>query len=732
MSSQTNNIWNSLEERVALKAARHANPHRILGPHRSTTGVTIHEFHPNAVRAELLAEDIQRPMEHDGEGFFVARHTGLNLDRPYRIRWTFLDGSRSERYSPYQFPPSVTEFDLHLFNEGRHRELWNCLGAHPREFRGVAGVAFAVWAPNAERVSVVGDFSHWDGRVFPMRTLGSSGVFELFVPGLQVGELYKFEVCSRDGSVATKTDPMARAMEHPPGTASRVIESVFDWSDDKWQSKRSQRRVREEPLAIYEVHLGSWARDPSMPERELSLREITPRLVAHAKRYGFNAIELMPITEYPFDGSWGYQVSGYYAPSARYGRPDDYKWFINACHEAGITVLVDWVPAHFPRDSFALARFDGTCLYEHPDPNRGEHPDWGTLIFDYGRAEVRAFLIASALFWLREYHIDGLRVDAVASMLYLDYSRKPGAWTPNVHGGRENLDAVGFLRELNQAIAEFAPGSFTVAEESTAWPGVTAATERGGLGFTLKWNMGWMHDTLNYFEHDPVHRRFHQDELTFAMVYEGSECFLMPLSHDEVVHGKGSIYGRMPGERAAKLANLRLLYCYQYTRPSKKLNFMGNEIPQEREWDHRSSLDWHLVEHDDATRFGRFFSTLGALYLKHSALWRADEQPWGFEWIDHTDRENSVLAYLRRDQEHLVLVVLNLTPVERRHYRIGAPIQADWEVALNSDDREFGGNGLGSQESVDTESIPFHGRPHSIVVDLPPLGALVLVPGDIK
>ncbi|HET6343424.1 MAG TPA: 1,4-alpha-glucan branching enzyme, partial [Myxococcota bacterium] len=523
-----------------LLANRHHDPHSVLGAHPvagdGRRGIRVASYHPDATRAEVVLDDGRRVAAAAEGGLFVAFVPGA--EAPLRYQWSlsFADGHVWQTDDPYRFLPSVGELDLHLLSEGTHRRLWEVLGAHVRSLEGVAGVAFAVWAPNAERVSVVGDFCGWDGRRYPMRSLGRSGVFELFIPGLDVGTLYKFEILGADGEVRLKTDPMATAMEIPPDTASRVTASSYAWGDGAWREKVRGRDARREPWAIYEVHLGSWARVVEERHRPLSYREIAPKLVRHVRELGFNAIELLPVTEHPFFGSWGYQVSGYYAPTARYGAPDDLRYLIDHCHQNGVAVLMDWVPAHFPKDTFALARFDGTALYEHADPRRGEHPDWGTLIFNYGRPEVRNFLIANALYWLEEFHVDGLRVDAVASMLYLDYSRRPGAWVPNPDGSRENHDAVAFLRALNDTVHAEHPEAVTVAEESTAWPGVTAPTAEGGLGFTFKWNMGWMHDTLHYFQRDPVHRRYHHDNLTFGLLYAFTENFILPLSHDEVVH----------------------------------------------------------------------------------------------------------------------------------------------------------------------------------------------------
>jgi 1,4-alpha-glucan branching enzyme len=712
---------------AALLAGDHADPHRVLGPH----GEELRVFHPDAVRAACILPDrTTLPLDPaDGSGCFVGRIASTGLPPDYQVRFEFADGSVWQHEDPYRFAPSVGELDLHLFGEGTHRRLWTCLGAHRRTIDGVTGVAFAVWAPSARRVSVVGDFCRWDGRLLPMRQLGHSGVFELFLPGVQEGALYKFEIKTADGAIRLKTDPFARAMEVPPGTAARVVDSSYTWGDDAWfEARRAHRDPPREPMAIYEVHLGSWARVPEEQDRPLTYREIAPRLAAHARRLGFTHLELMPVAEHPFSGSWGYQVSGYYAPTSRFGSPDDFRFFVDHCHQQGVGVILDWVPAHFPKDDFALRRFDGTALFEHEDPRRGEHPDWGTLVFNYGRNEVRNFLVANALYWMNEFHIDGLRVDAVASMLYLDYSRKPGEWVPNPHGGRENLEAIQFLRQLNETVQIECPGCFTVAEESTAWPGVTRPASAGGLGFTFKWNMGWMHDTLDYMSHDPVHRKYHHDRLTFAMLYEYSERFIMPLSHDEVVHLKGSLLSKMPGDPWQQLANLRLLYTYQFTRPGKKLLFMGSEIAQPGEWSHERSLDWHLADEPGRAGLLRFFEDLGALYREASPLWRVDPDPEGFAWIDCNDRENCVVCYERRDGLDHLVVVLNFTPVPRENYRIGAPAAGRYVRLFSSDDARYGGSVFSTLEAAQTEPVPFHGRPQSMLLRLPPLGALVLRP----
>jgi 1,4-alpha-glucan branching enzyme len=708
-------------------AGEHTNPHEVLGAHPADRGVVIRAFHPDATRAECLlpSGDTVR-MEMLESGLFATLVADGTLPLSYRLRFHFADGNTWERDDPYRFLPTIGDVDLHLFNEGTHRRLWECLGAHPRTLEGVSGVAFAVWAPSARRVSVIGDFCFWDGRLFPMRQMGSSGIFELFVPGVGVDEFYKYEIKTQEGAIRVKTDPFAFAMETPPGTASRIVVSSYQWKDAAWMRERASRDPTREPVAIYEVHLGSWARVPEEDNRPLTYRELAPRIAAHAQRLGFTHIEFLPLAEHPFSGSWGYQVSGYFAPTARFGSPDDFRFLVDYCHQHGLGVILDWVPAHFPKDDFALRRFDGTALYEHEDPRRGEHPDWGTLVFNCGRNEVRNFLIANALYWFDEFHIDGLRVDAVASMLYLDYSRRPGEWIPNRYGGRENLDTIDFIRQLNQTVRGEVPGAVMIAEESTAWPGITSIPTEGGLGFTFKWNMGWMHDTLEYMKKDPIHRQYHHDELTFAMLYEHTERFMMPLSHDEVVHGKGSLFQRMPGDPWQKFANLRLLLTYQYTRPGKQLLFMGSEFAQEREWHHDTSLDWHLTDDPLRADLLHFFEDLGRLYRETPCLWRRDPDPEGFSWIDCNDRDNSVISYVRRDGDDFAIVVLNFTPVPREHYRIGAPAAGRYRERFSSDSREYGGSGVETIATIDADPASFHGYPHSLRLRIPPLGALVL------
>lgn len=611
------------------------------------------------------------------------------------------------------------------------------------EVDGVAGFAFAVWAPNARRVSLVGDFCLWDGRLLPLRRLGGSGVFEIFVPGLGEGAIYKYEIMAINGKTHLKADPLARAAQEPPETASRLYASRYTWNDADWMAERAERDIRRSPLSTYEVHLGSWKRNEE--GGFLDYRELADQLIPHVRAMGFNSLELLPVADHPFSGSWGYQVAGYFAPTARHGDPDDLRYFVDQCHQNGLAVIFDWVPGHFVKDAHALGRFDGTALYEHADPRRGWHPDWDTYIFNLGRFEVRSFLISNALYWLEEFHFDGLRVDAVASMLYLDYSRKEGEWLPNKHGGRENLDAIEFLKQVNQVIHQRVPGGFTIAEESTAWPKVSGAVEDGGLGFDLKWNMGWMHDTLNYFSSDPLFRSGGHDQLTFAMVYEHTERFLNPLSHDEVVHGKGTLYNKMPGDPWRKMANLRALFAYQFTRPGKQLLFMGSELASTREWNSETSLDWYLLSDPARAGLHQYLSELGQLYLEKSCLWISDPDPEGFQWISCQDQEQSVVAFERRrvdrdkapdlgktlaqggEHEHLV-IVLNLTPVPREGYRIGAPRKGQYRLLLSSDEERFGGSGFATLPKVKTLDEPRDGFRQSMDLTLPPLAALILEP----
>jgi 1,4-alpha-glucan branching enzyme len=718
-------------EIARLIAGEHANPHALLGLH----GNVVRAFRPGAAAMRVILED-GKPcdMERVGDALFAAEVPDGTTG--YTLEATYDDGTISTFEDPYRFWPTLGDVDLHLVGEGSHRRLWEVLGAHFRNHQGSDGTSFAVWAPSARSVRVVGDFNLWDGRVHPMRSLGSSGVWELFIPGVRPGALYKFEILTAAGALIMKADPMAFQAEVPPGTSSIVSESHYQWSDVDLEWMRSRdaagsAAALSRPMSTYEVHLGSWRRRPEEDDRPLTYRELAEELPAYCEDLGFTHVELMPVAEHPFGGSWGYQVSSYYAPTSRFGSPDDFRALVDALHQRGIGVIVDWVPAHFPRDEWALARFDGTALYEHEDPRKGAHPDWGTLVFNFGRNEVRNFLIANALYWLEEFHIDGLRVDAVASMLYLDYSRKEGEWVPNQFGGRENLEAVSFLKEMNETVYGEHPGAMTIAEESTAWPAVSRPTYLGGLGFGFKWNMGWMHDTLDYFSKDPIHRRFHHHELTFGLLYAFTENFVLPLSHDEVVHGKGSLLNKMPGDRWQQLANLRALYAWMWAHPGKQLLFMGGEIAQEREWSHDRSLDWHALEWDGHRGVQSLMRCLNRVYRSTPALYEQDFSPEGFRWIDASDVENNVLSFLRFGSSSgaaPLACIANLSPVPREGYRIGLPAGGDWREVLNTDAAEFGGGGVGNGGIVHAHGESWHGLPASVELTLPPLGVLWLVP----
>ena len=724
----------------ALIRREHTNPHAVLGPHPSDGGVVIRALRPaaRAITAQLDDESaVELELIHPG-GVFEGVAEGAELPLRYRLEIDYGDAGRFTIEDPYAFGPTIGELDLRLIAEGRHEQIYEKLGAHVRSIDThppdppVQGTAFAVWAPAAHAISVVGDFNSWDGRLHAMRSLGSSGVWELFLPGIEPGTRYKYEILGADDELVLKADPYAQEAEQPPQTASIVFRSQHEWSEpeSEWLATRREQLPLGEPISIYEVHLGSWRLNTLEGNRPLTYTELADELCAYVKDMGFTHVELLPVMHHPFSGSWGYQVTGYYAPTPRYGDPDELRRFIERMHASGIGVILDWVPAHFPRDQFALARFDGTALYEHADPRRGEHPDWGTLVFNFGRHEVRNFLISNALFWLREYHVDGIRVDAVASMLYLDYSRRAGEWVPNQFGGREDLDAVAFLKELNEVMYGHEPGIVSAAEESTAWPGVSRPTYLGGLGFGFKWNMGWMHDTLDYFQQEPIYRRYHHHELTFSLMYAFSENFILPLSHDEVVHGKGSLYMKMPGDRWQKLANLRALYAYMWAHPGKQLLFMGGELAQESEWSHERSLDWHLLERPENAGIQSLVRDLNRLYRDEPALWEVDSDPSGFWWIEPNDADANVVAFARqsRDGERVLVFVANLSPVPRPSYRLGLPRACRWREAINTDSTFYGGSDLGNLGGVAPEPIPWHGQPVSAEVTLPPLAAVWLVP----
>ncbi|MPV87803.1 1,4-alpha-glucan branching protein GlgB [Georgenia ruanii] len=700
------------------------DPHAVLGPHVGDSGVTVRTARHLADAVEIVTAAGTYAATHEQDGVWVAVLPGRQVP-DYRVRVTYGDVS-SVVDDPYRFLPTLGELDRHLIAEGRHEELWTVLGAHvhtyPSELGEVRGVGFAVWAPNARAVRVIGDFNGWDGTTSAMRSLGSAGVWELFLPDATAGQKYKYEIQYQDGSWHQKADPMARRTEVPPATASVVEVSEYTWDDDAWLARRTHTNPHTGPMSIYEVHLGSW-------RPGLGYRELAEELVAHVTHLGFTHVEFLPVAEHPFGGSWGYQVTSYYAPTARFGTPDDLRYLIDRLHQAGIGVILDWVPAHFPKDAWALARFDGTSLYEDPDPLRGEQQDWGTYVFNYGRREVRNFLVANALYWLQEFHVDGLRVDAVASMLYLDYSRQPGQWRPNVRGGRENLEAISFLQETTATAYRKVPGIVMVAEESTAWPGVTAPTSHGGLGFGLKWNMGWMNDTLRYLAEEPINRRYHHGELTFSLVYAFSEQFILPLSHDEVVHGKGSLLTKMPGDRWQQLAGVRALLAYQWTHPGKQLLFMGQEFAQEAEWSEARGLDWWQMDDPGHAGVARLVKDLNEVYAAHPALWAEDFSNRGFEWIEMSDGDHNTLAYLRRtrDGEQTVVCVINFAGTPHEGYRVGLPQGGDWLEVLNTDAPVYGGSGVGNLGRVRAENVGWHGRPASAVLRVPPLGALLLV-----
>ena len=706
----------------AVARGLHHDPFAVLGVHREGKRRVVRTMQPQAravavvdAQGETLA-DAERVHE---SGLFVA--TLPPRIRRYRLKITLPSEHTYFIEDPYRFSQTLGEMDLYLLGEGSDRLIYEKLGAQLREYEGIKGTRFAVWAPNASRVSVIGSFNDWDGRRHPMRLHPANGIWEIFIPGVGHGDKYKFEMLDRHGKLLPlKSDPYAAAHEPPPGNASIVYASHYTWTDDEWMSRRAVEL--DKPMAVYEVHLGSWRRGEN--NRWLSYRELAEQLVDYVLETGFTHVEFLPVTEHPFDGSWGYQPIGMFAPTWRFGPPDDFRYLVDRCHAAGIGVIIDWVPAHFPKDEHGLRRFDGTALYEHEDPRKGEHADWGTLIFNFGRREVCNYLIGSALYWINEFHVDALRVDAVASMLYLDYSREDGEWLPNEFGGNENLEAVEFLKQLNTEV--HAHGATTHAEESTAWPAVSRPIEFGGLGFTFKWNMGWMHDTLEYISEDPVHRRYHHDKLTFGLVYAFNENFILPLSHDEVVHGKRSILGRMPGDEWQRFANLRAYYGFMYAHPGKKLLFMGAEIGQSNEWNHDTSIDWHLLQYAPHKGVQTLLTDLNALYQRTPALYEVDFSSEGFEWIDLGDRDNSVLSWVRRDKSgSFVVCITNMTPVVREHYRIGVPENGSYRIVLNTDEERYGGTGIHA-DAVNTSDNPHHGQPCSIELTLPPLATIIL------
>jgi 1,4-alpha-glucan branching enzyme len=702
-----------------LISLTHSSPHSILGAHPTPHGVIVRAFRPGAIKMYLLIEGEEEPrpmIRHLPVGFFEILVKEKSQVFPYKFQAHYSDDTVCTIIDPYCFLPSLGEMDLYLFGEGKHEKIYEKLGAHPFKMGNVNGISFAVWAPNAEGVSVIGDFNFWDGRLHQMRVLGSSGIWEIFIPELEPGILYKYEIRTKHRTLLHKADPYAFYSEIPPKTASIVFQPSYHFKDDQWMRSRTEKNSYNSP------------RVPEEENRSLTYRELAHELCDYVKDMGFTHVEFLPMKGHPFGGSWGYQVTSYYAPTARYGNPDDVKYLIDYLHQNDIGVILDWVPAHFPKDDFAIGRFDGTALYEHLDPKQGEHPDWGTYIFNYGRNEVRNFLIANALFWLKEFHVDGLRADAVASLLYLDYSRKDGEWIPNKYGGKENLDAINFIKELNEIVHARILGAMMVAEESTAWPGVSRPIYAGGLGFGFKWNMGWMHDTLVYFSKNPVHRRFHHSNLTFGLLYAWSENFILPLSHDEVVHGKGSLLSKMPGDRWQQFANLRALYGYMWAHPGKKLLFMGGEIGQWNEWDFDQSLDWHLLQYADHLGLQTLVRDLNRIYKEQPSLWEADSDPATFQWIDADSADDNILAFVRNAPitGSQIICICNLSPVVRKNYRIGLPKPGWYRELLNTDAAIYGGSNVGNSGGIAAEPIPHHWYQYSGYLTLPPLATVWL------
>ncbi|MCF8550588.1 MAG: 1,4-alpha-glucan branching protein GlgB [Candidatus Nanopelagicales bacterium] len=705
----------------------HFNPHSILGNHRTDSTVTIRALKPDARSVTVVTTQARYPMTQDIPGLWSTTIPASDQATlmPYTFEVRYGD-TLVTSHDPYCFLPTLGELDLHLIGEGRHEELWKVLGARPisQTIGGIDihGVRFTVWAPNAQGVRVVGDFNFWNGHAHPMRSLGGSGVWELFIPGLAVGQAYKFALLDQHGQWHIKADPMASATEVPPKTASVIYESHFEWSDAEWLRDRSAGDPHSQPLSIYEVHLGSW-------RPGLSYQQLAHELVDYVLSSGFTHVEFLPVAEHPYGPSWGYQVTSYYAPTARFGSPDDFRYLINELHRAGIGAILDWVPAHFPKDMWALAQFDGTPLYEHADPRRGEHPDWGTYIFDFGRKEVRNFLVANAVFWLEEFHLDGLRVDAVASMLYLDYSREGSDWLPNQYGGRENLDAVAFLQEMNATVYKRVPGVITIAEESTAWPGVTRPTDLGGLGFGFKWNMGWMHDSLGYVQHESIHRKYHHDEMTFSLMYSFSENFILPFSHDEVVHGKGSLVSRMPGDRWQALANLRTYVAFMWAHPGKKLLFMGSEFAQSDEWSSEKGLDWHLLQFAEHQGVLATVNDLNRIYREFPALWERDNDPRGFEWLDGNASDTNIFSWLRwADNGECMAFIANFSPLVHHDYPLALPFAGRWDEVLNTDSLHYGGSGVGNQGHINAMATEWSGKPAMARITVPPLSAMFFRP----
>ncbi|MDH5435641.1 MAG: 1,4-alpha-glucan branching protein GlgB [Gammaproteobacteria bacterium] len=706
--------------------ARHHDPFSVLGRHPVTADQElIRTFQPH-VRSMHVGEKRLEMSRIEGTDIFEWQGATGQVEKIYQFYWVDSSGQEHQCYDPYCFDRQISDFDLHLFNEGKHWHVYRCMGANFHCVNEVAGILFSTWAPNAERVSIIGDFNDWDGRCHPMRNLGASGVWELFIPGLGEKTLYKLEIRNREtGSVMAKIDPYGRQFELRPRTAAVIpVKSTHVWQDQSWMAQRNQYDWLHKPVSIYEVHLGSWQRDEK--GGFLDYRVLAERLVHYVKQHGFTHIELLPVTEHPLDASWGYQTTGYFAPSSRFGTPDAFRFFVDHCHQNGIGVFLDWVPAHFPKDEHGLARFDGSPLYEHEDPRKGEHRDWGTLIYNYGRNEVKNFLLSSVVYWLEELHIDGLRVDAVASMLYLDYSREANDWVPNKYGGNENLEAIEFIKELNTVVHGEFPGVLVMAEESTAWPQVTRPVDLGGLGFSMKWNMGWMHDTLKYMSKDPVHRCHHHEQLTFGLLYSFTENFILPFSHDEVVHGKSSMLNKMPGDEWQRFANLRLLYTYMFSYPGKKLLFMGCEFGQGTEWNHDASLDWYVLDYPLHEGLQRLVKDLNNIYRTEAALHQYDFESQGFDWIDCNDAAHSIIIFQRKSDHERIIVVCNFTPVPHHGYRIGVPFPGTYREILNSDSSHYGGSNMGNGEHINTENTEWMGHPCSLSMTLPPLSVVIL------
>ncbi len=706
---------------LALVEGRHPDPHNDLGAHAQDGGFTYRVIRPLATEVVIERTDGKKiPLAHHAHGLWHGWFKGKGSAYVVRARY---DGSPDfVTDDPYRFVPSLGDQDLYLWGEGRHEQIWRVLGAQTKKHEGVAGTSFSVWAPRAQAVRVVGDFNDWNGVVHAMRRLGNNGLWEIFLPAVGENNAYKFEILTAAGEWVLRADPFARYTEVPPSQASKTVESRFSWSDKKWMTARAKSNPHNGPMSVYEMHLGSW-------RPGLSYRELAEPLIGYLSSLGYTHVEFMPLAEHPFGGSWGYQVTGYFAPTSRFGHPDDLKYLINELHNAGFGVLMDWVPAHFPKDEWALAQFDGEPLFEHPDPRRGEHPDWGTLVFDFGQPQVRNFLVASGLYWLDEFHIDGLRVDAVASMLYLDYSRKEGEWYANEHGGRENLEAIRFLQESTATAYARYPGIVMIAEESTAFPGVTAETSAGGLGFGMKWNMGWMHDSLQYMERNPAWRSHHHNEITFSFLYAFSENYLLPISHDEVVHGKGSLLHKMPGDQWQKLANVRAFIAFQWMHPGKKLLFMGQEFGQPSEWSEERGLDWWILDQPAHQGLARLVGEVNRIYRGTRALWELDNEPAGFEWLEGGDANNNLVAFLRRDSTGKPIVgVFNFGGSPLYDYRVAMPSAGDWLEVLNTDANEFGGSGVGNLGKVTATAAPWGGRDASAEINVPPLGAVWLTP----